>query len=83
MVSSLLQIREQELEQQEQQELDNAGIIIIALQGYVGIFERTRIGGDVSGTLCVLSRLSSKRAGTRFNARGIDDDGYVSNFVEV
>ncbi|EMR62059.1 putative synaptojanin 2 protein [Eutypa lata UCREL1] len=33
--------------------------------------------------LTVISRLSCKRAGTRFNSRGIDDDGNVANFVET
>jgi hypothetical protein len=35
------------------------------------------------GKLAVISRLGAKRAGTRFLARGVDDDGNVSNFVEV
>lgn len=30
-----------------------------------------------------MSRRSCKRAGTRYNARGIDDDGNVANFVET
>lgn len=34
-------------------------------------------------TLTIISRLSSRKAGTRFNARGIDDDGNVANFVET
>jgi hypothetical protein len=34
-------------------------------------------------TLTLISRLSCRRAGTRFNARGIDDDGNVANFVET
>lgn len=34
-------------------------------------------------TLTVISRLSSRRAGTRFNSRGLDDDGNVANFVET
>ncbi|RMD43958.1 hypothetical protein DV735_g1166, partial [Chaetothyriales sp. CBS 134920] len=34
-------------------------------------------------TLTVISRLSSRRAGTRFNSRGIDDNGHVANFVET
>lgn len=34
-------------------------------------------------TLTLLSRLSCRRAGTRFNARGIDDDGNVANWVET
>jgi hypothetical protein len=33
--------------------------------------------------LTVISRQSSRRAGTRFNSRGIDDDGHVANFVET
>jgi hypothetical protein len=33
--------------------------------------------------MTLISRLSCKRAGTRFNARGIDDDGNVANFVET
>lgn len=33
--------------------------------------------------LSLISRLGWKRAGTRFNVRGIDDDGSVANFVEV
>ena len=33
--------------------------------------------------LTIISRLSCRRAGTRFNARGIDDDGNVANFVET
>lgn len=34
-------------------------------------------------TISLISRLSWKRAGTRFNTRGVDDDGNVANFVEV
>ena len=33
-------------------------------------------------SLTLISRLSCLRAGTRFNSRGIDDDGNVANFVE-
>ncbi|KAJ3096363.1 hypothetical protein HDU96_000788 [Phlyctochytrium bullatum] len=34
-------------------------------------------------TLALISRRSKYRAGTRFNVRGIDQDGYVANFVET
>ena len=34
-------------------------------------------------TLALISRLGWKRAGTRFNTRGVDDDGNTANFVEV
>lgn len=33
--------------------------------------------------LTVISRQSWRRAGTRFNARGVDDDGNVANFVQT
>ncbi|GAC94129.1 hypothetical protein PHSY_001698 [Pseudozyma hubeiensis SY62] len=36
-----------------------------------------------TATLALISRLSWKRAGTRFNTRGVDDDGNVANFVET
>ena len=31
----------------------------------------------------LISRLSCERAGTRFNVRGINDEGHVANFVET
>lgn len=34
-------------------------------------------------SMTVISKQSWKRAGTRYNARGIDDDGNVANFVET
>jgi len=38
---------------------------------------------NLPSNLTLISRLSCRRAGTRFNARGIDDDGNVANFVET
>ena len=32
---------------------------------------------------CIFSRLSCERVGTRFNCRGVNDDGNVANFVET
>lgn len=61
---------------------------IFLIQGYVGVYSLP-IPGSVScspnsqSTIALVSRLSWKRAGTRFNTRGIDDDGNVANFVEV
>ena len=40
-------------------------------------------GAPVIATLSLISRLGWKRAGTRFNTRGIDDDGNTANFVEA
>jgi len=31
----------------------------------------------------MIARKSIYKAGTRFNARGIDDDGNVANFIEI
>lgn len=56
------------------------------MQGYVGLFKttlRSSVSSPVRGTLAMISRLGWKRAGTRFNTRGIDDDGNCANFVEV
>lgn len=39
--------------------------------------------GSKGHTITIVSKQSWKRAGTRFNARGIDDDGNVANFVET
>lgn len=41
------------------------------------------IRSNIPSTLTLISRLSCRRAGTRFNSRGIDDDGNVANFVET
>ena len=40
-------------------------------------------GAPTIASLSLISRLGWKRAGTRFNTRGIDDDGNTANFVEV
>ena len=61
---------------------------ILAIQGYVGVFTTSLPAPPTNGsptiaTLSLISRLSWKRAGTRFNTRGVDDDGNCANFVEV
>ena len=56
-------------------------MLLTLIQGYVGL-STTKLRGE-KVNLVVISRLSCKRAGTRFNARGTDDDGNASNFVEV
>ena len=54
---------------------------MFAIRGYVGV-ESVTLENEKYG-LSVISKLSCKRAGTRFNSRGIDDNGHVANFVEV
>ncbi|KAM3726739.1 Synaptojanin [Dirofilaria immitis] len=39
--------------------------------------------GQQRATVALISRLSYERVGTRFNVRGVDDDGHVANFVET
>ncbi|KAG8907006.1 inositol polyphosphate 5-phosphatase [Tulasnella sp. 403] len=61
--------------------------IILAIQGYVGLFTvplpaPPSNGAPIIGTIGLISRLGWRRAGTRFNTRGVDDEGNVANFVE-
>lgn len=48
-----------------------------------GVEIRTIYAGHKQAKACIYSRLSSERAGTRFNVRGTNDDGQVANFVET
>jgi len=70
---------------QERQTLDSTNLLTPVIRGFAAmhtINARTRVPGKLA-TLTLISRLSCRRAGTRFNARGIDDDGNVANFVET
>ncbi|XP_064476937.1 synaptojanin-1-like isoform X2 [Ornithodoros turicata] len=48
-----------------------------------GVEMRTLYLGHQQAKVCLISRLSCERAGTRFNVRGTNDDGHVANFVET
>ena len=48
-----------------------------------GVEIRTIYAAQKQGKACLISRLSCERAGTRFNVRGVNDDGHVANFVET
>lgn len=48
-----------------------------------GVEIRTIYVGAQQAKVCLISRLSCERAGTRFNVRGTNDDGHVANFVET
>ncbi|KAK1231829.1 Inositol-1,4,5-trisphosphate 5-phosphatase 1 [Marasmius sp. AFHP31] len=87
IVRSLLDFRER-MDQHEREDLDQCHFIILAIQGYVGVFTTSlpappTDGSPTIATLSLISRLSWKRAGTRFNTRGVDDDGNCANFVET
>ncbi|GAA5848524.1 hypothetical protein JCM8547_004539 [Rhodosporidiobolus lusitaniae] len=60
---------------------DEQGFMVLAIQGFAGRME-VNLGGQPA-VLSLISRLSWKRSGTRFNVRGVADDGNVANFVET
>ena len=69
---------------------DESQILISAIRGYAitimvpGAISPIRgLENRLPSSLSLISRLSCRRAGTRFNARGIDDDGNCANFVET
>ncbi|KAJ7228451.1 inositol polyphosphate phosphatase, partial [Mycena pura] len=87
LIRSLLEFRER-LDALERSEFDTCQFIVLAIQGYVGVSTMALPAPPTDGspaivTLSLISRLGWKRAGTRFNSRGVDDDGNVANFVET
>ncbi|GAA6063284.1 hypothetical protein JCM10212_004666 [Sporobolomyces blumeae] len=60
---------------------DREGFVVLAIQGFCGVY-KVSVAGQPA-ILSLTSRLGWKRAGTRFNVRGVDDDGGVANFVET
>ncbi|KAJ8324712.1 Inositol-1,4,5-trisphosphate 5-phosphatase 1 [Batrachochytrium dendrobatidis] len=81
MLRQLMQIREQELSPSARKEFDMGGHVLAIIQGFVGLTNVSSSSGKWQ--FGIISRMGCNRAGTRFNARGINDDGYVSNFVET
>ncbi|KAK8874407.1 hypothetical protein PGQ11_004921 [Apiospora arundinis] len=88
MVSPLVQFRSRLLAH-EREALDASRILTSAIRGFCSTVKIPQSAAPLSTAktglpsfLTVISRLSCKRAGTRFNSRGIDDDGHVANFVE-
>ncbi|KAI0750962.1 inositol polyphosphate phosphatase [Daedaleopsis nitida] len=87
IVRSLLDFRER-LDAQERADLDHCQFIVLAIQGHVGVCTLAlpappTNGTPIVATVSLISRLGWKRAGTRFNTRGVDDDGNCANFVET
>jgi hypothetical protein len=54
--------------------------MVVCICGYFGIVKQM-IGNSEIG-LYLISRRSVHHAGTRYNTRGIDDDGHVANYIE-
>ena len=89
MIDPLIKFRAR-LVEHDRQVLDASRILTSAIRGFVLTItvppssSPFKIGKtNLPSTLTLISRLSCRRAGTRFNARGIDDDGNVANFVET
>lgn len=66
----------------QQRTLDDSNFLVHLVQGYWGSYDLTLGSGELA-VLSLISRLSCKRAGTRFNVRGVDEEGNVANFVET
>lgn len=88
MIDPLIKFRSRLL-QHEKVILDDSRMLTSAIRGFVLTITITAASSPLKSlksnypsSLTVISRLSCRRAGTRFNSRGIDDDGYVANFVE-
>ncbi|KAI0164884.1 SacI homology domain-containing protein [Xylariaceae sp. FL1272] len=89
MINPLVQFRSR-LMAHEREALDASRILTSAIRGFCLTMTIPQPSAPLSGSksglpsfLTVISRLSCRRAGTRFNSRGIDDDGHVANFVET
>ncbi|KAH9909420.1 SacI-like domain-containing protein [Xylariomycetidae sp. FL2044] len=89
MISPLVKFRSR-LMGHEREALDASRILTSAIRGFCLTMTIPQTAAPLRDSksglpsfLTVISRLSCKRAGTRFNSRGIDDDGHVANFVET
>ncbi|KAI5285122.1 inositol polyphosphate 5-phosphatase, partial [Ascosphaera aggregata] len=89
MIDPLLQFRSY-MANEDREMLDMSLMLTSVIRGFaqsltipasIPILRSAR--SNMPSTLTLISRVSSLRAGTRFNSRGINDDGNVSNFVET
>lgn len=89
MINSLLLFRSN-LTASDKKSLDASKILTCVIRGYantltipasVSVLPQVRT--NLPSALTIISRQASRRAGTRFNSRGIDDDGNVANSVET
>lgn len=89
MINPLLLFRSH-LPPSDKAKLDASQMLTCVIRGFastltvpatVSILPHVRT--NLPSMLTIISRQSSRRAGTRFNSRGIDDDGNVANSVET
>jgi len=88
LIDPLIEFRSR-LSLSEKHALDETRILTSVIRGHVSSFvipashsPLRALASSVPSRLILISRLSCRRAGTRFNSRGIDDEGNVANFVE-
>ncbi|KAK2590304.1 Inositol-1,4,5-trisphosphate 5-phosphatase 1 [Conoideocrella luteorostrata] len=89
MIRPLVEFRSR-LMPAEREALDSSRILTSATRGFCKTMTIPQSASPIRepkngmpSYLSLISRLSCRRAGTRFNSRGIDDDGHVANFVET
>ncbi|KAL9109257.1 MAG: hypothetical protein Q9227_006012 [Pyrenula ochraceoflavens] len=89
MIEPLLTFRSH-LSDFERDALDSSRMLTSVIRGFVETLTISpssaplkSVTSNLPSFLTIISRLSSRRAGTRFNSRGIDDEGNVANFVET
>jgi hypothetical protein len=88
MIQPLVDFRSR-LAPRDKETLDASGILTSAIRGFAltitiptSSAPIKASGSGMPSSMTLISRLSCRRAGTRFNSRGIDDDGNVANYVE-
>lgn len=57
-----------------------SGLFPPIIKGFVGFIDFEQ--DTSSNSIWLISRLGNERSGTRYQLRGLDDDGHVANFVE-
>lgn len=80
MMNEMIQFRNNASPENKKQ-LDINGFLTTVIRGFAKTVP-VQVANH-NAMLSIISRQSWKRAGTRYNARGIDDDGNVANFVET
>ncbi|KAK9461122.1 SacI homology domain-containing protein [Lipomyces oligophaga] len=81
MISELLKYRSH-LQEDEKSALDQCRLLTSVIRGFAETVN-ARLDSKNPAKLTVISRQGCRRAGTRYNARGVDDEGNVANFVET
>lgn len=81
MTEGLINFRKR-LRDSERKALDKCQFLTTVIRGFA-LTREVRVGQQRDVKLTIISRQSWKRAGTRYNARGVDDEGNVANFVET